>query len=550
MLKRLLHFLLLFLLLIPFPGEAGVHSAIKKNESLLMRLDSIIANHDYYITRKEQRIADLRSSLRGNQTTAERLTTSRRLYEEYLVYDSDSALYYATETGRLAEMLEPDNSELALDCRINQAFIFAALGFFDEATEILDSIDPSRLSPTVKLNFFQVAEYVYSIRALYMQSNVAKQRENLDISDSYRDSLSLYGRQSDALWAPIARMVETDRYTPTPEEIDALKNVADHADSPTRQNAINNYWMARYYDNTDDDPNMIRYMTRAAIFDAEIENREIAAIQELAAWLFAHGDLNRAYSYLLYSNEQANRYNNRTRMVSLSNILPTVRDAYRKSLEEHQTIQRWFIIALGLLTLCFLILLGYTIRENSRLKRTRAELSRVNNELKTANDERQTAIVALETANGDLSQANTVKRGMILFAFRLATDYINALEEYRKKLLRKFKLKQFDDLGHIISDNSLIKEHYSDFYVAFDRTVLSIFPDFVEEFNASAPEENKVNADSIIKSQTLNTRLRIHALRRLGVEKSADIARMLNVSIRTVYNNRNTTSVDDENPPE
>ena len=139
---------------------------------------------------------------------------------------------------------------------------------------------------------------------------------------------------------------------------------------------------------------------------------------------------------------------------------------------------------------------------------------------------------------------------MILFAFRLATDYINALEEYRKKLLRKFKLKQFDDLGHIISDNSLIKEHYSDFYVAFDRTVLSIFPDFVEEFNASAPEENKVNADSIIKSQTLNTRLRIHALRRLGVEKSADIARMLNVSIRTVYNNRNTTSVDDENPPE
>ena len=47
-----------------------------------------------------------------------------------------------------------------------------------------------------------------------------------------------------------------------------------------------------------------------------------------------------------------------------------------------------------------------------------------------------------------------------------------------------------------------------------------------------------MDADTVTRNGVLGTRLRIHALRRLGVEKSADIARMLNISIRTVYNNR------------
>ena len=58
------------------------------------------------------------------------------------------------------------------------------------------------------------------------------------------------------------------------------------------------------------------------------------------------------------------------------------------------------------------------------------------------------------------------------------------------------------------------------------------------DYNATVDDSDKVSPESVAKSGTLNTKLRIHALRRLGVTKSADIARMLNLSIRTVYNNR------------
>ena len=84
------------------------------------------------------------------------------------------------------------------------------------------------------------------------------------------------------------------------------------------------------------------------------------------------------------------------------------------------------------------------------------------------------------------------------------------------------------------------------FYENFDKAVLSIFPDFIEEYNSTVGEDDKVFRQSVMKTGILNTKLRIHALRRLGISKSADIAKMLNLSIRTVYNNRVNSGVSDD----
>lgn len=531
------------LFLLPgFFASAAEDATIRKNRALLQRLDSIIANHEHIIKRKEQRIADLRSNLQGNLSAAERLAVSRRLYEEYLVYNSDSALWYAGETARLAELVEPGNSDLVMDCRLNQAFVYAALGFFDDATQIMKSINAADLSPALKPHYYRVADFVCSLQVIYMQNNDEKRLVTLAKTDAYRDSLQAFipGGFSDALWVPIARMVEGGDYSPSQREVYELKTVADNAVEASRQNAINNYWLSRYYKEAGDEQNHIHYLTRAAIYDAEIENREIAATQELAVWLFQHGDLNRAYNYLQYCSDQANSYNNRSRMITLSSVLPTVHDAYRKSLERHLNNTQRFIVALGVLTLLLLVLVTYIILEYRKLKRTREDLSRVNTELQGALADRDTAIAALTSANAELSEANSVKQGIIAFAFRLNTDFINDLDEYRKKLLRIFKKKEFDELNQVINDTDIVKDHYRGFYVEFDRTVLSIFPDFVQEYNATAPAEARVSPEAIAKSRSLNTRMRIHALRRLGVNKSADIAKMLNLSIRTVYNNRNS----------
>ncbi len=291
----------------------------------------------------------------------------------------------------------------------------------------------------------------------------------------------------------------------------------------------------------------------AAIYDALIVNREIAALQELATYLFEQGHLSRAYNYLLYSVNQANLYHNRYRMVSLSDVLPTVRDAYRMELEKRDKRLSMLVIILAVVSLVLLFSIIFIVVEFNKLKKMRNLLTDTNNELNksiierdASIQERNEAIQSLKEANGELNEANKQKLSLLAYAFKLTAQYINSFEDYRKKLLKKYKVKRIDDLGVLINDPELIKEQYQGFYESFDNTVLSIFPGFIEEYNMTVSPENKVSSETIEKTKTLNTKLRIYALRKLGISKSADIARMLNVSIRTVYNNKSGTSYNED----
>ncbi len=522
----------------------------KENHLLLQQLDSIIANHASLVNEKQIRINGLRKSLSKAKTSNERFGLTRQLYDEYLVFDSDSALHYASETRKIVERSMPDDYDLLTDWKLNEAFIFTVQGLFDSTMRLLEGIDSSRLSNEMKSKYFGSLSYIYSQRALYFVSNEKMSREDFNMANQYRDSIQSLNLppNPEFLWVPIAFSLDKDSVDLSATDVTILKKTVDESTGASRENAINSYWLARYYEATGNPDAMVKYKTKAAINDALIVNREIAAIQELASYLFDKGDLNRAYSYLVYSVDQANLYHNRYRMVSLSKVLTTVRDAYRDELEKRDHRLSIYVIILGALSIFLIASICFIVFEMARLKKMKNLLKEANAELKQSISQRDEAIVGLEKANNELNEANTQKLSLLAYAFKLTTQYIKDLEGYRKKLLKKYKGKQIDDLGVLINDPELIKEQYQEFYESFDKTVLSIYPDFIEEYNNSVAEENRVSAESIAKTKTLNTKLRIYALRRLGISKSAEIAEMLNVSIRTVYNNRSGNNPDEKEP--
>ncbi len=543
--------LLIAVILCGLNDSYAASPAEKENIFLLQQLDSIIANNNNLVKEKEIRISGLRETLKKAKTNSERLGITRQLYNEYLVFDSDSALHYATETRKIVERSMPEDYDLLTEWKLNEAFIYTVQGLFDITMELLEGIDSSRLSNEMKSKYFGSLSYIYSQRSIYLGANPKMSKEDLSKANQYRDSIQSMGliENADLLWVPIAFAIDRDGANPSDVEISGLKTAVDASTGASRENAINSYWLARYYEALGDTENMVKYKTKAAINDALIVNREIAAIQELASYLFEKGDLNRAYNYLVYTVDQANRYHNRFRMVSLSNVLPTVRDAYREELEKRDHRLSIYVIILGILSLILICSIIFIVLEFAKLKKMRNLLKDANNELKLSINERDEAIAGLEKANSDLNEANKQKLSLLAYAFKLTTQYINALEGYRKKLLKKYKVKQIDDLGILINDPELIKEQYQGFYEGFDKTVLSIYPDFIEEYNRTVTEDNRVSAESITKTKTLNTKLRIYALRRLGISKSAEIAEMLNVSIRTVYNNRGGNTPDEEETP-
>ena len=553
--NRLFTYILLLIIILCLPSEAKAdNSPLVTNETLLSRLDSIIMGHENLVKEKEIRINGLRNTLAKTSNPNERLGLARQLYDEYLVFDSDSASLYASEARHLTERLHPADYDRIAQWKLNEAFIYTVQGLHDTAMRLLDTIDSSKLSPEMKSSYFGALAYLHSMRAVYVQQNHDMWKTDITKANAYRDSIQDLNLPpaEEWLWVPVATALDEECEDIRSVDITLLKNIVDNTTVPSRQNAINTYWVSRYYEALGDEDNMLRYKTMAAIYDALIVNREIAALQEIASYLFEKGELNRAYNYLIYTVNQANLYHNRYRMVSLSDVLPTVRDAYRIELEKRDSRMRILVWILALVSVVLLGSVIFIIIEYRRLKKVRNLLKTANEELSQSINERDKAIASLETANSNLNEANKQKLGLIAYAFKLTAQYINAMEDYRKKLLKKYKGKKIEDLGLLINDPELVKEQYQGFYEGFDKTVLSIFPDFIEEYNNTAGADNRVAPESIAKTGTLNTKLRIYALRRLGVSKSADIAQMLNLSIRTVYNNNKTTSSssDEEQPAE
>ncbi|MDE6794904.1 MAG: hypothetical protein K2J63_06325 [Muribaculaceae bacterium] len=544
------YILLLLLMLVGLCDPLSAARAPEpENEALLSRLDSIIANQENLVKEKEIRITGLRNTLNKAKSDSERLGLTRQLYDEYVVFDSDSALHYANATSKILSRSFPNDYDELTRWKLNAAFIYTVQGLHDTAMKLLQGIDPSKLSLEMKSMYYGSISYLHSMRAVYVQSNHDMWKEDIRKANAYRDSIQALNVHPVAewVWVPVATALDEERDDIKSLNIKDLKEVVDSSTGASRLNAINSYWLSRYYEAIGDEENMLKYKTKAAIQDALIVNREIAALQEIATYLFAKGELNRAYNYLVYSANQANLYHNRYRMVSLSDVLPTVRDAYRVELEKRDKRMSLLVTFLALVSLVLLGSIIFIIIEFRKLKKMRNLLKETNAELSISVVERDKAIAGLEKANADLNEANTQKLSLIAYAFKLTAQYINAIEEYRKKLLRKYKVKKIDDLGVLINDPELIKEQYQGFYESFDKTVLSIYPDFIDEYNASVNLENRVSPEALAKTGSLNTKLRIYALRRLGISKSGDIAKMLNVSIRTVYNNKiGSQTLDDE----
>ena len=80
-----------------------------------------------------------------------------------------------------------------------------------------------------------------------------------------------------------------------------------------------------------------------------------------------------------------------------------------------------------------------------------------------------------------------------------------------------------------------ISEDLKSFIRHFDTIFLSIFPNFIQDFNSLLRPEERIQ---IKEGELLTPELRIYALIRLGIHDNTKIASFLHYSLQTVYNYR------------
>ena len=542
--KRKIIALLFLLMGCTFLNAAPYSEKIKE---LLVRLDSLIAQKNTFAMLKEAKIAQLHKLRKDVRTLEERYLLNKNLYDEYCVYNADSAMNYVA--GNLDIVYKQNDKYRQMEWKIKKSFLLAATGLLKEAQDELDGVSGGSLPKELLVDYYGQMLYLYSHFNQYTGSEMGTLHEHYaQLERVYKDSLNMVLTPEDPLflWYKGQVVQGTDSMYVFKERLQ--KGILNSA-FDTRRDAMNAYVLACFYRESDEQENYLTYLIYSAMADVRISNKDIASLEELAGVLFSLGDIDHAYVYMSYCLQNALAYRNRVRVVGISAVQDTIHQIYQERNQRQEARLRMYLVLVSVLSLISLFAFLYIYKQMKRLKQSRQQLNEANNRLNKHVEElsKMHGQVAetnvqltslneqLRDTNNQLRESNYVKEEYIGYVFSICSNYISKLDEYRKNINRKLKANQLEDVKALTDTHSMAQNELKEFYHNFDAIFLHIYPDFVSDFNALLhPDEQIVLKDG----ELLNTELRIYALVRLGITDSVKIAEFLHYSPQTVYNKR------------
>lgn len=495
--------------------------------SLLDELDATIDKREIYHNKKETEISKLISLEKLTSTNVQKYEIFEKLYNEYRSYQSDSALNYARRSLIAANTLK-DLTKINT-AKLNLASIMGTLGMYKEATDILRRID-IHSTPEINSFYYGVHSSLYLYMSIYAASNQEKKSYE-QLSEQFRDSVFKYDSKSNVI-TQANILFEKRQYDKTLQMLhDYFYKMSEN--NPDR--AIVAYIISRTYQKKKNFNQEKKWLIKSAISDLKLDKREYISLRSLAFIMYKEDDVSRAYKYIQRSLEDALFCNARLRTYEISIMLSIIDLAYQKQNETNRWQLIMFLISLSILSLFLMVALVLLFKEMRKKSIAKREISFANSKLVELNKELNNFNERLNYANSTLIEANLVKEIYIGRYMDQCSLYISKLEEYQRRLNVILSSGKTAELVKAVKSKEFIEVELKEFYKNFDKTFLSLFPNFIEEFN------NLLIDDECIKlkpGELMNTELRIYALVRLGISDSVKIADFLRYSLSTIYNYR------------
>jgi len=540
-------FILIVCLLFPayVCADTSKH-ALEENRKLLHSLDSLLEQQDLFVRVKEERIKQLKMQYSRVKDVKELYAMNRMVYLEYRVYDADSALHYINKNIQLAQ--QTNNRTWEVVSLLEQSFVLTSSGLLTEALKAVSDIQPEELPQNLRSEYFGRLCILYSRLRDYSSENSQLSEHYNNLQKAFRDSVYLTATPDELRYWNCRAWL----YLGTPE-IEPVKQAFEEnkqtLSNDSRKYSIATYNLSAIYRSENNESKYLENLILSAMADIRSVNGDIGSLQEIAEYLFKHGEIDRAYNYILYCSQKAMLFHNRVRIVKMSHLQNQIYKAYQ---EQSRTQQKRLQASLIAVSFLFLVLIGALLfirKQMRRLKEANLKLDSTNQKLSVNMDALSTAHQRLEEVNMQLKDLNTqlqevndqlresnyVKEEYIGYVFNICSTYISKLEEFRKNINRKLKVGQIEDVKAMTDSSATASNELKEFYQNFDTIFLHLYPDFVGDFNALLLPEERIE---LKEGELLNTELRIHALIRLGITDSVKIADFLHCSAQTVYNNR------------
>src|ERR1700744_4707835 len=121
-------------------------------DSLLNKLNNVLANKDDYVTVKQESIVRVKNLLKTAKTPAQQYEVYGMLFEQYKSFIQDSAYVYCKKLNTCAYQLKDENK--INDARINMGFILVSAGMFKEGSDTLNKVNVLYLSDKQRYQYF------------------------------------------------------------------------------------------------------------------------------------------------------------------------------------------------------------------------------------------------------------------------------------------------------------------------------------------------------------------------------------------------------------
>lgn len=555
------YFYLLTTILLFFCSFVTTEAYEKETEHWLQQLDAELLKRDAYIQEKQQKVDLLNAQRKQLKQDEERFFQNRQVFEECMTFDSDLAMELVDENIEISRRMH--DLEWETEWQIKRSFLLASTGLLMESLQVLDGMNGQQLSHTMAIEYYNQMQYLYSHLWQYTWKGELKDEYQAQ-NQLYNDSLFqiLQPDDADYLWHRAWYHLGTDN---AEASISTLQQHVESMPNDSRPDAMLNYVLARLYESLGNEDLCIQYLAKSSIADIRSANQDIASLEELAIKMYnASAEkqdnssffaldndnlISRAYNYISVCLQTTQKYNNRVRTVSISRVLDQILQAYLlRDAHQRDRLNKslWTVCILLLLLLIGILIvwrqkvrLGSSRQQlsnaNAELKQNQEALAQVNAQLVATNAQLQETMNQQQEVNQQLREADLVKEEYIGYLFSICSNYISKLDDFRKNINRKAKVKLYDEVLQMTDKNTLVQDELKEFYHNFDAIFLHLYPDFVTQFNELLQPEERIEPR---KGELLNTDLRIYALVRLGINDSVKIAEFLHCSPQTVYNNR------------
>ena len=498
------------------------------NNQLYKQLDAALAQRAHYVELKEKSLNEIKQGAKYVTSNEDKLKLYEQLANEYKAYEYDSAMTYVNKGLILAQ--KSNNIFFNKRFQLSQTRLLITRGFYAEAKEILQKIEPQEDSHDYQFLYYYTLYGLYNNWATYCENNEFSKNYNQQKVKYLKKAIELSPKKDAFYYYLMGELYYFSNHPNNNKTIQYYKKALSMEKANSRLHAMTAFALSEVYQKANNLELMEHYLLVAAISDITSATKENVALQDIALFIYKHKtrSLNKAQEYINLSLEDAYAYNNRLRRIEISSKLQLITNAYT---DDIKTTNRLLNIALLVI---ILLLLGVGIsslfirKKNRLLKQKKDEITATSAKMEILNGQ-------LHLINDELKDTNQKRERLVKVYIDLCYKNIERNSKLRTLAVRKIKANQSKELLSLLSSSTNTEKENKEFLTEFDKAFLSLYPTFVNELNQQLTESAHIQ---LKENGEMPPILRVCALLRLGITESSKIAGILSYSPQTVYNYR------------